>query len=181
MADTKQLITDFYRVAQNRDFTRDFNFRLLSIDSGGTTSVSFNEDDLVYLKAAELPARQITNVSVPYMGLKFNIPGNASYPGSESYSLKFYADAKSQIRQKFEQWTRDTFDDATSTGNYFTPKATSVIDMLQLDNQGKKIAQYQLVGVSVISCGPLAYNISEGTGATVEFTATISYHYWRKK
>tara|TARA_R110000868_G_scaffold92628_1_gene256980 strand:- start:115 stop:660 length:546 start_codon:yes stop_codon:yes gene_type:complete len=180
MADVKQLITDFYRVAQNRDFARDFNFRLLSISTGGTTSASFGEDDLVYLRAAELPARAITNVPVPYMGLKFNIPGNATYPGSEGYQLRFYADAKSQIRQKFEQWTRDTFDDATSTGNYFTPRATSVIDMVQLDNQNNKIAQYQLVGVSVINCGPLGYNISDGTGATIDFTATISYHYWKQ-
>lgn len=181
MADVKQLINDFYRVAVNRDFARDINFRILSIETGGTTSASFDEDDLVYARAAALPARAITPVSVPYMGLKFNIPGVATYPSSEAYTLKFYSDAKSKIRQKFEQWTRDIFDDASSSGNYFTPRATSTIDLVQLDNQNNKIAQYQLVGVSCVTCGPLAYSMSDGTGATIDFEATLSYHYWRRK
>jgi len=181
MADVKQLITDFYKVAQNRDFARDFNFRLLSIETGGTTAVTYDEDDLVYIKTASLPARDITNVPVPYMGLNFNIPGNATYPGSNSYALTFYADAGSSIRQKFEEWSRDVFDDATSSGNYFTPRATSTIDMVQLDNQNNRIAQYQLIGVAPVSVGALQYNIATGTGQTIEFTATISYHYWRRK
>lgn len=181
MADVKQLITDFYKVAQNRDFARDFNFRLLSIETGGTTAVTYDEDDLVYIKTATLPARDITNVQVPYMGLNFNIPGNATYPNSNAYTLKFYADAGSRIRQKFEEWSRDVFDDATSSGNYFTPRATSTIDMVQLDNQNNRIAQYQLVGVSPISVGQLDYNIATGRGESIEFQATVSYHYWRRK
>lgn len=180
MADVKQLIQDFYRVAVARDFSRDIHFRLLSINTGGTSTVSFSEDDLVYIKAATLPGRNIKNVGVTYMGLNFNIPGTAEYPGSESYELKFFCDAKSVIRQKFEQWSLDTFNDANSTGNYFTPRQTSTIDMVQLDSQMNRVAQYQLVGVSVRQVGPLSYNM-QGTGETVEFSANIAYHYWRKK
>ena len=47
MADVKQLISDFYRVAAARDFQRDIQFRVLSITPGGT-SVTFDENDLVY-------------------------------------------------------------------------------------------------------------------------------------
>lgn len=179
MADVNQLIQDFYRVAQTREFARDYNFRVLSINTGGASTVTFDDNDLVYVKTATLPERAITNIAVPYMGLNFNVPGNAVYPGSEAYTLTFYADANSQIRQKFEQWSQDIFNDGTSTGNYFAPKQTAVIDLVQLDNQMNKVAQYQLVGVSVRSVGPMTFNISEGTGNTVEFTATISYHYWR--
>jgi hypothetical protein len=181
MADVKQLIQDFYRVAVNRDFARDVNFRLLSINTGGASSITFNEDDLVYIKAATLPGRTIKNVSVPYMGLNFNIPGLAEYTNSEAYDLKFFCDAKSTIRQKFEQWSLDTFNDANSTGNYFTPTQTSTIDMVQLDSQMNRISQYQLVGCSVRNVGPLSYDMSGGTGSTVEFGATVAYHYWRKK
>jgi len=180
MSDVNQLITDFYRVAQNREFARDYAFRVLSINTGGASTVTFDNDDLVYVKTATLPERAITNVPVPFMGLNFNVPGNATYPGSEAYTLTFYADAQSKIRQKFETWSQDIFNDGTSTGNYFAPKQTAVIDLVQLDNQMNKVAQYQLVGVSVRSVGPLSYNISDGTGNTIEFTATISYHYWRK-
>jgi hypothetical protein len=180
MADVKQLIQDFYRVATQRDFSRDVQFRLLSINPGGTSTVNFSQDDLVYIKAASLPGRNIKNIAVPYMGLNFNIPGTAEYPGSDSYELKFFCDAKSSIRQLFEQWSLDTFNDANSTGNYLAPRQTSVIDLVQLDSQMNRVAQYQLIGVSVRNVGPLAYNM-QGTGETVEFTATVSYHYWRKK
>jgi hypothetical protein len=114
------------------------------------------------------------------MGLNFNLPGNVTYPNSEAYELTFYTDANSNIRQKFEQWSQDIFNDSNSTGNYFAPKQTAVIDLVQLDNQMNKTAQYQLVGVSVRNVGPLNYLIAEGVGNTVEFTATLSYHYWRK-
>jgi len=179
MADVNQLITDFYRVASSREFARDYNFRVLSINTGGASTVTFDQDDLVYVKTASLPARAIKNVEVPYMGLNFNLPGNATYPGSDAYELTFYADSKSQIRQKFEQWSRDIFDDSNSTGNYLAPKQTAIIDLVQLDNQLNKVAQYQLVGVSIRNVGPINYNIATGSGETIEFTATVSYHYWR--
>jgi len=181
MPDVRQTISDFYRIATERDFARDFQFRVLSIDSGGSSSVTFDEDDLVYCTAANLPARAISNVQVPYMGLNFNLPGNATYPGSEGYSLTFYCDQNSLIRQKFEDMSRDIFDDATSTGNYFAPRQSAVIDLVQLDTQLDQVAQYQLIGASVRNVGELTYNISSGTGAVVNFTAQLSYHYFRRR
>ncbi len=181
MADVRQTISDFYRVAVERDFARDFQFRVLNIDAGGASSVTFSEDDLVYCTAASLPARAITNVEVPYMGLKFNIPGNATYPGSEGYQLQFYADQNSVIRQKFEDMSRDIFDDTNSTGNYFAPRQSAIIDLVQLDTQLEQVAQYQLVGASVRNVGPIQYAISSGTGQIVNFTATLAYHYFRRR
>lgn len=186
MADTNQSIQSFYRVATTREFARDFNFRVLSINTGGATNASgqvitFSEDDLVYVKTATLPAREITNVPVPYMGLNFNLPGNATYPDGTGYSMTFYADAQSQLRQKFEDWSRYTFDDANSTGDYLTPKPTAVIELLQLDNQQNAVAQYSLVGASPRSVGALSYNIAGGTGATIDFTVTVAYHYFTRK
>ena len=185
MADTNQLIQNFYRIAATREFARDFNFRVLSINTGGATDaagqiITFNDDDLVYAKTATLPERAITNVPVPYMGLNFNLPGNAVYPGSEGYGITFYADANSLIRQKFEDWSRFTFDDANSTGDYLTPKQTSVISLIQLDNQMNRVAQYNLIGASPRSVGSLSYSMAAGTGQTVEFTATMAYHYFTR-
>ena len=45
MADIKQTIQDFYKVAQTRDFARDFQFRVLDVSNKGTPV--FTEDDLV--------------------------------------------------------------------------------------------------------------------------------------
>jgi len=51
--------------------------------------------------------------------------------------------------------------------------------MVQLDNQLTKIAQYKLVGVSIITCGALGYDMTGG-GSAIEFDATVSYHYWTR-
>ena len=181
MPDVQQTISDFYRVALERDFARDFQFRVLSIENGGASDVTFDEDDLVYCTGAQLPERAITNVAVPYMGLEFNIPGNATYPGSGGYTLQFYCDQNSQIRQKFEDMSIDIFDDATSTGNYFTPRQSATINLVQLDTQLAPVAQYQLVGASVRNVGALDYNISGGSGQFVTFGATMAYHYFRRR
>jgi len=181
MPDVRQTISDFYRVAVERDFARDFQFRVLSIDAGGSSTVTFDEDDLVYVTTATLPARAISNVQVPYMGLNFNIPGSANYPSSEAYTLQFYCDQNSVIRQKFEDMSRDVFDDANSTGNYFAPRQSASIDLVQLDTQLEQVAQYQLVGASIRNVGPLQYTINSGTGNFITFDATLSYHYFRRR
>jgi len=179
MAATKQTIQDFYRVASERDFARDVQFRLLNITPQGT-SIKFDENDLVYARTASLPARSIGNVPTKYMGLTFNLPGLATYPSSESYGITFYCSANSDLRKKFLQWTKDTFNDANSTGNYLTPTQKSTIDLVQLDVNFEKVNQYQLVGVSIRDVGALSYTMSEGTGGVLSFDVKLAYHYWRE-
>lgn len=178
MAATKQTIQDFYRVASERDFSRDVQFRVLSISPQGTT-ITFDENDLVYARAAKLPARGISPVAAKYMGLQFNLPGVMTYPASDAYTLDFYCAANSDLRNKFMQWTRDTFNDANSTGNYLTPTQNSTIDLIQLDTNFERVNQYQLVGVSIRNVGDLSYLMADGTGNVTTFSVTLAYHYWR--
>ena len=180
MPDVKQTITDFYRVAQDRDFTRDFQFRVLNIQAGETSDVTFDEDDLVYIRTATMPGKAITNQNVPYMGLTFRVPGSVTYNSSDGWAVQFYADANSKLRQVFEQYSKDIFDDATSTGNYNAPKPTSLIDLVQLDTQLEEVAQYQLVGAYPTSVGDLAYSMAEGTGAALTLDINFAYQFWRR-
>lgn len=179
MSDLKQAIADFYAVSQDRDFARDINFRILNIDFGSGSSQKFDVKDLVYARAGKIPGRNIGNVDVPYMGMTFRVPGTVTYPGSEGYEIEFYCDEKSELRKKFEAVSRNTFDDATSTGNYFMPRQDAVIDLVQLDKQNNPITHYQLVGVSIRDIGDISYTIAEGKGEVVKFTVKIAYHYYR--
>jgi hypothetical protein len=180
MPDVRQTITDFYRVAQDRDFARDFQFRVLNIQAGDTSNVTFDEDDLVYIRTATLPGKAITNQNVPYMGLQFRVPGNVTYNMSEGWSVQFYCDQNSKIRQTLENYQRDIFDDATSTGNYNAPKPASLIDLVQLDTQLEEVAHYQLVGAYPTTVGDIGYTIAEGSGATLTVDATFAFQYWRR-
>lgn len=178
MADVRQTIQDFYTQAQVKDFARTNLFRVLNIQIGNT-DVSFGEEDLVYATTAALPGKTIGNVPVPYMGLNFNVPGNVTYPNSDNYQITFRSDESYDLRNKFLQALDDTFDDADSTGNYFTPTADSVIDLVLLDKELNKTDQYQLVGCAVKDVQPITYNIANA-GTQVEFQVGISYHYFRR-
>lgn len=171
-----QDIRTFYRNAVQRDFSRDFLFRVEQIVIAGIPA--FSEDELVYATAASLPGRDIENVTAPYMGLDFNIPGRAKYPGSDAYQLTFNLDANSSLRTKLEQASRTLFDDATSTGSYGTPGTESYILLAQLDKQLNPISRYKLVGSSIRNISNVDYKIAEGVGSIVTFTGTFAYHFY---
>ena len=176
MAQTEQDIQKFFAVARERDFARDFQFRVQRVEDRGVALLTDN--DLVYAKSAQLPGRDIGVIPVPYMGLQFKVPGAASYPNSDGYGLTFYADSENLIRTVFERWSELTFDDATSTGNYRIFD-NSTVTLAQLNQKMEVVNQYKLIGVFPVDVGALTYS-TVGSGETVSFTATLAYQYWRK-
>jgi hypothetical protein len=173
MAQT-QNISDFYTAVQSRDFARQFQFRIGAWDVGGE---SLLPDQLIYLETATLPGRAITNVPVPFMGLQFNVPGTATYPGSDSWSVTFRCDSDYEIRSSLEQVLENTFSVDDSSGNYNIAGPASKITLNLLDKGNNTIKQYNLVGVYVVSLGDVSYNLGDnGTIQTVP--ATLAYQYW---
>ena len=176
-----QNIRDFYRVAQQRDFARVFQFRVTQL---GPSLSLINEDDLIYLETASLPGRAITNVPVPYMGLSFNVPGTASYPGSAGYNVTFRCDAAYDIRSKLEQLTFRTFNDDTSTGEFSIPGEESILQ-LDLFTSGSRtdtaptlVRRYKLYGMYVVSLGDVSHTITD-TRSVAMVNAVLAYQYWR--
>jgi hypothetical protein len=174
-----QNIQNFYRAAADRDFSRDFLFRVTQMQLQGVPALE--EGDLIYVKTAQLPGRNIGNVPVPYMGLNLNVPGSVTYPGSEGYQLSFYLDADSNLRNYFEAASRALFDDQTSTGEYGTPDDDFFIQLAQLDKELEPVAEYKLIGASLRNVNGISYDIASGTGNTVQIDATISYHLYTKE
>lgn len=168
-----QTIQDFYRVAQERDFARDFMLRIR--DFGDTR---FNEDDFVYIKTAVLPSRTIYNNQVPYMGLNFNVPGTVQYEGSNAWAVKFHADQKGLIRRQLELWQEEVFRDETSTGDLSVRGVNRLIQLDLVDDQLAVLNSYKLMGVHVLKIGDIGYDI-QGTGKTQEFDVTLAYQFWR--
>ena len=179
MAQTRQTIQNFYTQAQTKDFARDNLFRVLNINFGDGTEINFDEDDLIYATTAKLPGKDISTQAIPYMGLNFNIPGVAKYPGSDGYTITFRCDESYDLRNRFLQVLNDTFDDSESTGNYFMPTADSVIDLALLDKELDRVSQFQLVGVAIKNVEELTYNVTSD-GTVQEFNVTVTYHYFRQ-
>lgn len=169
-----QNIQSFYTDAQNRDFARQFQFRVVQIADYFT-----EEADLLYIESSTLPGRAINNIPVPYHGLNFNIPGTASYPGSANYPVTFRCDQNYDIRSVLEQISFNTFNDDTSTGNYNTPLDDKRLVFELFDKELSTVAQYTLHGIYVVSIGDTTYNITDtGNVATIE--AVLAYQFWRK-
>ena len=100
-------IQNFFSRAAEKQFARDFLFRVKQINIEG---VSFDGDsDLVYARSAQLPGRNIENKQVNYYGQTFNVPGKSTYPGSEAYSIEFFHDENNELRTKFEAASRAVF------------------------------------------------------------------------
>ena len=172
-----QSIQKFYQVAQERDFTRDFQFRVNTITDRGAAVMT--DDDLVYCTGASLPGRTITATQQPYMGIDFQLPGSAKYTGSSGWALNFRADGDNAIRSLFERWSQLLFDDTTSTGAYrIYDNSTVILD--QLDQDLEVVRQYKLHGVWPVSLGDLAYNMT-GTGTVVTLAVTLAYQFWRRQ
>jgi hypothetical protein len=168
-----QNISDFYRAVQQKDFARQFQFRLVQL-----ANTNFGESELIYVETASLPGRSITNVQVPFMGLQFNVPGTATYPGSDAYAVTFRCDQNYNIRAALENATFNTFDDGTSTGDYNIARNSSVITLNLLNKTGGTVRQYTLYGAYVVSVGESAYNLGD-TGSIQTIPTTLAYQYWR--
>jgi hypothetical protein len=174
MATQTQNIIDFYNTAQDKDFARQFQFRITKI-----ANTNFDNTQLVYLETATLPGRSITNVQVPFMGLQFNVPGTATYPGSDAWNVSFRCDSNYDIRTVLENATFNTFDDATSEGTYSIPKNSSdVILKLLGKDPDVTVREYSLIGAYIVAVGESTYNLGD-SGSIVTIPATIAYQYWR--
>jgi hypothetical protein len=169
-------ITDFYNSAVAYDFARQFQFSLIQL---GTQNF-LQDSQLVYVETASLPGKQINPVTVPYMGLTFNVPGTVSYPGSANYAVTFRCDANYSIRSKLEEAIRIIFDDSNSTGDYNTPGPTSIMTLGLYNKQREIIRYYDMMGVWCQSLQDAAYDIKD-TGQVVSINAVISYQYWRSR
>lgn len=170
-----QNIQTFYSVAQERDFARQFQFRVVQI-----ADIFTEESDLVYIESATLPGRSINNITVPYHGLNFNIPGTAAYPGSAGYAVTFRCDQNYDLRSVLEQVSFNTFNDNTSTGDYNTPLGSRRLVMELFNKNLAPVARYALYGIYVQNIGDTVYTTTDtGTVATIE--ATLAYQFWRKQ
>ena len=168
-----QTIENFYNVASNKDFARLFQFRVTSFGR-----IQFADGQRMFIETASLPGRQINNIPVPYMGLQFNVPGTASYPGSANYQVTFRCDESYDIRAALETEMFATFDDSTTRGNYNISGRNNVLTMELVDKNFNTIRAYDLVGVYVQSLADTQYDVKDN-GSVASVQATLAYQFWR--
>ncbi len=166
-------IANFYDTASRLDFARTNLFRVIQLGN-------MTPDNLIYLESTTVPGKEINNVVMPFMGLSFNVPGNVSYPGSDSWNVKFRMDSVYNLRNVLEEASLQIFDDAISTGNYQIPDASAAnkIILALLDKQGGVVKFMTLFGAWMKKIGDIAVTVAS-KGETVDQEAVIAYQFWR--
>jgi hypothetical protein len=179
-------IENFMNVASQKQFSRDFLFRVKQVDITGLRLDGDNE--LIYARSASFPGRDIENKQVNYAGQTFNLPGKSSYPGSESWQIEFYADQNMDIRSQLERASRTLFNnEGPAGGNICMPGNESTITLevykipcnSVLGNPMQLGTIIQLVGASLRNIGEIGYEIADGTGEVKTFPATFAFHFYR--
>ena len=181
-----QGIQEFYSVAQDSGFVRDFQLRITDWkvlnDTGG-----LGEDDYLMLRTATLPNMQTTINQVPFMGLDFNLPGTTKFPGSQAWNVEFYFQQQNlasgqiggSLRDIFISTMLGNFDfQETSTGNLQLPsRETNYIEMCIVDDNLEPLTNYRLEGAFITQIGDVTFDLTAG-GAVQKIPVTIAYQYW---
>lgn len=175
-----QTIQSFFTEAIERDFSRDFLFRVSNVNFGRGGPV-LTDNQLVYAKGAILPERTIGDIPVKYRGLEFHVPGSVTYGSAAGFSLDFYCDADIRLREILLEESRRVFDDQSTTGDYNIAGKDASITLLQLDKKLQTVMEYKLIGCSIRSVGSITYDIAGGNGNVTSFTATMAYHYFTEQ
>jgi hypothetical protein len=168
-------IENFYSAASKNDFARTNLFRITKL--GGDR---FETDELLYVESTTLPGRSITNIQVPFMGLVFNVPGTTTYNNSGAFNLTFRIPKGLSVRRKFEQWSRQIFNDIDSSGDYDIPNNGSAnqMTMVLLDKGGQALREYTFYGVYCQNIGDVNLDITTA-GEIMKQQVTLAYQYWR--
>lgn len=180
-----QGIQDYYDTIQRKGFQRRNLFRIAAINGDGILSKLAAELTSLdggisnaYLTTATVPGRSIQNVTAGFMGMDFNVPGNAKYDNSNSWTVQFRLPGDLSIRNAFEQMSYDIFDDGTSTGCYGVPNSRNIITLALLNIKGEAVRYYDLIGVYPVSFGGLSFDLT-GNADVMTFNATLAYQYFR--
>lgn len=168
----------FYNQALQKDFSRDFQMRVINIGPGGF----IGKEDNVYITTATLPGYAIANQTVPFMGLQFNIPGSGNFPGSDSWNVTFRADAQLNIRESILGWQKSVFnafpDDATNSVGAYGPKGIDTyVDLAVFNRDGQTVRGIKLIGCYPTTLGEISYDAT-ANGNVVTMQATLAYQWW---
>ncbi len=168
-----------YEVYRQHDFSRSFQLRVLDVGGGVPDYVRrelIDQEGRVYITTATVPGRTITDISIPYQGFKFHIPGQVEY-ANNPWTVTFKTPGDYLVRNALERWSFETANDETSCGSFNIPCKDSNIAIAVLSPKCEILKIYRLYGVYIQNVSEISYN-QENIEQTT-FTAAFHYQYWR--
>lgn len=146
----------------------------LSFPDGATLTAGDNDLDIFMVKAAALPASNVTPIEVPFRGRILKIAGDRTF---DTWTITILNDVKFQFRDAFERWMNliNKLDDATGiqTPGDYQKDAT----VKQLDRDGSVLRSYKFHGIFPTNISQIDLSM-ETTDTIEEFTVELQVQYW---
>ena len=125
------------------------------------------------VKAANLPASNISDVTVPFRGRVLHVAGDRTF---DSWTITVINDTDFAIRSAFEKWmnTINRVSDNTGSTNPASYQADAYV--YQLDRSGETLRAYHFYDIFPTNIAPI--NLSYDTEGIQEFTVEMQVHWW---
>jgi hypothetical protein len=125
------------------------------------------------VKAANLPASNISDITVPFRGRILHVAGDRTF---DSWTVTIINDTDFSIRSAFEKWMNAINRVSDNTGS--TDPASYQADAFvhQLDRNGDTLRSYHFYDLFPTNISPI--NLSYDTEGIQEFTVEMQVHWW---
>ena len=125
------------------------------------------------VKAANLPASNISDITVPFRGRILHVAGDRTF---DSWTITIINDTDFAIRSAFEKWMNAINRVSDNTGS--TDPASYQADAFvhQLDRNGETLRSYRFYDLFPTNISPI--NLSYDTEGIQEFTVEMQVHWW---
>lgn len=143
--------------------------------TSATADLITSPDSLPFLvKAANLPASNITPIEVPFRGRVLKVAGERTF---DSWTVTVLNDTDFKIRTKMEQWMNGISRLTNGSGETNPSDYYEDLYVTQLDRNGNYLRQYKFVGCFPTNISEIALSY-DTTDTIEEFTVEFQVLYW---
>ena len=125
------------------------------------------------VKAANLPASNISDITVPFRGRILHVAGDRTF---DSWTITVINDTDFAIRSAMENWMNAINRVSDNTGSTDPASYQAAATVFQLDRSGETLRSYRFYDIFPTQVAPI--NLSYDTEGIQEFTAEFQVHWW---
>lgn len=173
----KALVNFLNRISTNQIRTQNM-FEMVAT-SGYNDIDKVLEDITMYGGGFTIPGRTQNFTDVSFKGFAVPVPTNMQMENEHTVTIN--ADVNGELRRAFLAWQAKVSDPAISEGSVFAGDRRvnnkSIIRIQLLDNDMTEVAEvYKMIGVKIMTVGPLTVSNTDANVAT--FDVTFKSLYW---
>ena len=146
---------------------------VLNFPSIAPASSEVLDKELFLVKAANLPASNISDITVPFRGRILHVAGDRTF---DSWTITVINDTDFAIRSAMEAWMNAINRVSDNTGSTDPASYQADATVFQLDRSGETLRSYRFYDIFPTQVAPI--NLSYDTEGIQEFTAEFQVHWW---